>query len=271
MENTLHHQLKELYREKNSEIEVKLGRYRIDVVNGKRLVEIQRSGLSSIRQKIKRLCEEGYLVDVVKPVVTRKRIVKLTKKSGKVSHSRWSPKRCSILSFFDELIYFTDVFPHPNLKMIVPLITVEELRYPGQGRKRRRRKNNFLVQDRKIIEFLDSFEFSTVRHLQQLLPKLPKEFGTAELAKGLSVPRWEAQKIAYVLRKTGTVKEVGKRGNAIVCRLTRASEAKADLKQKARGKRKTIRDIRAFVESHQQRMKKATRANKTTRVKKKTA
>ena len=254
MENTLHHQLKELYREKDSEIEVKLGRYRIDVVNGKRLVEIQRSGLSSIRRKILRLCEEGYLVDVVKPVVTRKRIVKLTKQDGPVSHARWSPKRGNILSFFEELIYFTDVFPHPNLKMIVPLIAVEEIRYPGKGRKRRRRKGNFLVQDRKILEQFDSHEFSTVRDLQKLVPKMPKEWGTQELAKALQIPRWDAQKIAYVLRKTGTAKEVGKRGNAILCRWAKVAEAKADLKEKQSVKRKSIRDVRAFVESHKQRM-----------------
>jgi len=263
MENTLHHQLKELYREENSEIEVKLGRYRIDVVNGKRLVEIQRSGLSSIRRKIKTLCEEGYLVDVVKPVVTRKKIVKLSRKNGRVSDSRWSPKRCDILAFFDELLYFTDVFPHPNLKMIVPLITVEEVRYPGQGRKRWRRKGNFLVKDRKILELQDSYEFATVRHLQKLLPKLPKQWDTSELAKALSIRRHEAQKIAYVLRKTGTAKETGKRGNAILCRLTNAKEASADLKQKQAAKRKSLRDVRAFVESHQERLRKSAKAKRS--------
>lgn len=258
MENTLHHQLKELYREENSEIEVKLGRYRIDVVNGKRLVEIQRSGLSSIRRKIKHLCEEGYLVDVVKPVVARKRIIKLTRKNGRVSDSRWSPKRCDILAFFEELIYFTDVFPHPNLRMIVPLIAVEEVRYPGQGRKRWRRKSNFLVKDRKILEIHNSYEFSTVRHLQKLLPKLPKQWGTLELSEALSIRRHEAQKIAYVLRKTGTAKEIGKRGNAILCRLASAQEARDDLKQKQAAKRKSIREVRAFVESHQERMRRKT-------------
>ena len=256
MENTLHHQLKEIYREKDSEIEVKLGRYRIDVVNGKRLVEIQRSSLSSIRRKIKNLCEEGFLVDVVKPVVARKKIIKLTRKNGSESQARWSPKRGSILSFFDELIYFTDVFPHPNLRMIVPLITVEEIRYPGQGRKRWRRKGNFLVKDRKILEVLDSYEFSTVRHLQKLLPRLPKEWGTLELAKALSIPRWEAQKIAYVLRKTGTASEVGKRGNAIICQMTGAREARIELNAK-KVKCKSIREVRAFVERHKMRLEKA--------------
>ncbi|QEG24562.1 hypothetical protein [Mariniblastus fucicola] len=256
MENTLHHQLKEIYREDGSDIEVKLGRYRIDVVNGKRLVEIQRSGLSSIRRKILNLCEQGYLVDVVKPVVARKKLVKLTRKNGRVSDARWSPKKNSILGFFDELIYFTEVFPHPNLKMIVPMITVEEIRFPGHGRKRRRRKGNFQVKDRKILEVLDSHEFTTVGDLQKLVPGLPKEWDTGELAKAMSVPRWEAQKIAYVLRKTGTAKEVGKRGNAIVCRFASAKEARDELSAK-KTKRKSIKHIRTVVEAHKQRLRKS--------------
>lgn len=262
MENTLHHQLKEIYREEGSEIEVKLGRYRIDVVNGKRLVEIQRSGLSSIRRKIKHLCEEGFLVEVVKPVVARKKLVMLTRKNGRIKHSRWSPKKGNILSLFDELIYFTEVFPHPNLKMIVPLITVEEIRYPGQGRKRWRRKGNFQVKDRKMLELIDSHQLSTVGHLQKLLPRLPKEWGTQELAKALSIPRWEAQKIAYVLRKTGTAKEVGKRGNAIICQMTSSSEANKDLKSKQQSKRKSIREVRKHVESHKQRVLKSKKGNR---------
>ena len=263
MENTLHHQLKEIYREDDSHIEVKLGRYRIDVINGKRLVEIQRSGLSSIRRKILNLCEEGYLVDVVKPVVARKKLVKLTRKNCQVSRARWSPKTETILGFFDELIYFTEVFPHPNLKMIVPLITVEEIRFPGQGRKRWRRRGNFQVEDRKILEVLDSYQFSTVGDLQKLLPKLPKQWGTAELAKGLGIPRWDAQKIAYVLRKTGTAKEVGKRGNAILCRFASVKEANAELKAK-KTKRKSISEIRSVVAAHQERLRKSAKTRKRT-------
>ena len=59
METTLHQQLKEKFREPGSEIEVKIGRYRIDVVNGQRLVEIQRSGLAAIRDKINTLLQES--------------------------------------------------------------------------------------------------------------------------------------------------------------------------------------------------------------------
>ena len=111
METTLHQQLKEKFREPGSEIEVKVGRYRIDVVNGQRLVEIQRSGLAAIRDKINVLLKD-FEVDVVKPLIVRKRLIKFDQQEGKIVDQRWSPRRGSILDLFDELLYFTRVFPH---------------------------------------------------------------------------------------------------------------------------------------------------------------
>ena len=238
METTLHRQLKDYFRQSDSQLEVRLGRYRIDVVNGNRLVEIQRSGLASIRRKIQKLLEDGHVVDVVKPLIRRKRLIKLDSINGREVDRRWSPKKGSALSIFDELLYFTRVFPHPNLTLITPLIDIEEIRYPGQGKRRRRRKNAFQVKDQKILEMGEIVSYSTVRDLQKLLPKdLPRKFDTAELAQVLGIPRWEAQRIAYVLRKTFAAIETGKRGNAIVCRLATARESSKQLAAK-RPKRK---------------------------------
>ena len=233
LETTLHKQLKDEFCDPDAELEVKLDRYRIDVVSGDRLIEIQRSSLSSIRDKIQRLLKLGFTVDVVKPLVTRKRLVKLNKKGGSVVDSRWSPKRGTILDLFDELIYFTRVFPHPNLTLITPMIEIEEIRYPGSGKRRRRRKGDFIVEDRQILEMGDAAFFRTVEDLHRLLPKdLPKKFDTGELAKAMKVPRSQAQRIAYVMRKTGALVEVEKRGNAIVCRLVNKRESKKALTAK---------------------------------------
>lgn len=237
METTLHRQLKEQYREPGSRIEVKLGSYRIDVVNGNRLMEIQRSGLASIRDKINKLLKAGYLVDVVKPLVTRKRLIKLNKKNGKEIERRWSPLRGTILDLFDELVYFTRVFPHPNLTLITPLIQIEEIRYPGHGKRRRKRTGDFVVQDRMILEMGKAFTFRTVHDLHKLLPrKLPRIFDTQQLADGLSISRHQAQRIAYVMRKTGAAVETGKQGNAILCRLTTQRESRKVLAKKDPGK-----------------------------------
>ena len=156
METTLHRQLKDHFREPGSQVEVKLGRYRIDVVNGDRLVEIQRSGLSAIRDKINRLLGDGFRVDVVKPLIVRKRLIKLSRKNGKEIARRWSPLRGTALDIFDELLYFTRVFPHPNLTLVTPLVTIEEIRFPGHGKRRRRRSGDFLVKDRQIVEVAET-------------------------------------------------------------------------------------------------------------------
>lgn len=241
METTLHRQLKEHFLQPGGRAEVRLGKYRIDVVNGDRLVEIQRSGLAAIRDKVHRLVKDGYLVDVVKPLIARKRLVKLTSQDGVVSSRRWSPNRATILNVFDELLYFTRVFPHPNLRMLIPLIDIEEVRYPGHGRRRRKRKGDFEVKDRFILDIHQTQTFSTILDLQQLLPdSLPKKFDTAELAQGLDIDRHQAQRIGYVLRKTGVARESGKRGNAILYQLVSRRQAAADLKKK---RTKLIRTI----------------------------
>ena len=217
METSLHRQLKEEFRLPESEIEVKVGRYRIDVVNDGRLVEIQQSGLSSIRDKINNLLKQKYEVDVIKPLVTKKRLVKLDRKEGKVIDSRWSPKRGTVLDLFDELVHFTRVFPHKNLKLIVPLVQIEEIRYPGHGKRRRWRRNDFQIADRQLLEVDSIHEFKTAKDLQRLLPKgLPRKFGTQDLAERLDISRSFAQQIAYVLKHTRSTKAIGKQGNAIL-------------------------------------------------------
>ena len=57
METTLHRQLKEHYAEDPEQIEVKLGRYRIDAIAGGELIEIQHGSLAAIRDKIRTLLE----------------------------------------------------------------------------------------------------------------------------------------------------------------------------------------------------------------------
>ncbi len=222
METTLHKQLKEHYCGPKSEIEVSVDGYRIDIVDGKRLIEIQRSGLSSIRDKIQKLLKNKHQVDVVKPLVVRKRLIKLSRKNGKVIEERWSPKVGGPLDIFDELLYFTRVYPHPNLKLICPLVEIEEIRYPGHGRRRRRRSNDFQVKDRTLTKINGSSTYKTVADLHRLLPRsLPKLFDTGQLAEKLGIKRPIAQKIAYCLRKTGSAKQIGKRGNAILYELVK--------------------------------------------------
>lgn len=216
METSLHRQLKELYAQPGAELEAKLGAYRIDVLTDEAVIEIQHSGLASIRDKVRELLKSRKVV-VVKPIVASKRIIKRARKGGRVVDRRMSPKRGGVFDLFDELVHFTRVFPHHNLTLEAPLVAIEEWRYPGHGRRRRRRERDHVVEDQKLIEVQGAFRLATAADLAGLIDaKLPQPFHTGHLAEALSIDRWVAQRIAYCLRKTGAAREVGKLGNALL-------------------------------------------------------
>jgi hypothetical protein len=245
METSLHRQLKEVYAVGSAQMEVPLGDYRIDVVNSDVLIEIQHGSLSAIRDKVRKLLKK-YNVLIVKPILIEKRLIKLDKKGGKVVSRRKSPKTGKLLDVFDELIYFTRVFPHPNLYLEVPLVDVDEFRYPGHGRRRRHRKNDFQVQDRVLTQIRETHRFHTALDLARMIPSgLPRPFHTGHLAEKLGVQRWMAQRVAYCYRHMGTVKHVGKQGNANLYEFAKPkskvkskSKIKAKPKVKAKVKRK---------------------------------
>ena len=58
METSLHRDLKTLYVGQDAQFEVSLGGYRIDVMSGGHLVEIQHGSLAAIRDKVKTLLND---------------------------------------------------------------------------------------------------------------------------------------------------------------------------------------------------------------------
>lgn len=228
METSLHQQLKELYGGDNAQTEVRLDSYRIDAVDADGLlVEIQLGSLAAIRDKIGHLLEDHQVL-LVKPIVARKTLVKRKSKRGRVVDRRLSPKRGCVLDLFDELVYFTRVFPHENLTLETPFIDVEEWRYPGHGRRRRRRKGDFQVEDVKLVELHETQRFETAADLLDLIPRgLPVPFHTAHLAEALDCQRWIAQRIAYCLRQMGATRQVGKSGNTRLYEFTQPTQMKA--------------------------------------------
>jgi hypothetical protein len=215
METSLHRQLKEHYSAAvGGLVEQRVGRYRIDVVIGKELVEIQLASLSAIRDKIAALVKK-HDVRVVKPIVARKYLVKHQKAGGKVLSRRRSPKQGTVLDLFEELVHFTRVFPHRCLTLEVLLVEIEELRVPGHGRRRRWRRGDHQTEDQRLLAIVGGEKFQTAADLCRLLPKsLPSPFHTGHVAEGLAVQRWIAQRMAYCLRKTGAIEAVGKERGA---------------------------------------------------------
>lgn len=218
MESTLHRQLKRLYAPTDADAEVVVDGYRIDAIAEGRLIEIQSASLSSLVPKLKQLLVR-YSVTVVKPLAAKKFIIKRKKPEGKILSQRFSPKKESLLQLFEELVHFKDLFPHENLTIEVLLTEQVEHRVPKT--KSRRWRKDYRVLDRELIEIQSRVSVATARDLLGLLPNLPAPpFTTKELAESCSVPRWLAQKIAYCLRRAGSIDVSGKQSNALEYRYT---------------------------------------------------
>jgi hypothetical protein len=215
METTLHQQLKREYAGSPENTEVTVGRYRIDALRDDELIEIQFGSLSAIGDKCRRLLERHRL-RVVKPVIIRTRIAKRKKPDGPIVSRRMSPSRGSIVDVFDDLIYFTRVFPDRNLTLEIVGVHVEQVRVPRKGRRRWHR--NYQVQDTLLEKVVQRHEIRQSADLLQLLawPDVGDRFNTADLALAIDRPRWFAQKVAYVLRKTGAVETLSRTRSGVV-------------------------------------------------------
>jgi hypothetical protein len=216
METSLHRDLKAIYAGEHAQTEVRLGRYRIDVVDGSRLIEIQHGSLAAIRRKLVDLLA-SHQVHVVKPIIMRKTLVKRRRANGRVAERRLSPKRGSLVDLFEELVYIRNIYPHPRLSIEAVLVEIEEWRLPGHGRRRRWRRSDHIVEDQKLLSIHDAQHISTAADLELLLPgPLPRIFDTKELATHYHLPRHVAQRIAYCLREMRAVVQTGKRRNSLV-------------------------------------------------------
>lgn len=225
METSLHRQLKSYYAPNADCVEITLGSYRIDAVDGDRLIEIQHGSLGAIRDKVKCLLED-YDVHVVKPIAQRKYLIKRQKKNGETISARYSPRRGTIFDLFDDMVHFTNVFPHPRLTLEVAMTIQEEHRI---ARKPRRWKGkDYRVQDRVLRSVEEQIQFNTTADLLKLIPgKLPSPFHTKDLAKAAGIQRWLAQKMAYCLRNTGAIVLAGKEKNSLLYEIADENQAAA--------------------------------------------
>lgn len=197
-------------------MEVTIGAYRIDVVRGGELIEIQCASLSAIRRKTLDLLQR-HDVRIVKPSIHRTRICRRDRRGGATVSCRLSPRRGQPHELFEELIYLRDVFPHPRLTLEIPIIDVDQHRWVRQTKTRRRRDPGYVIEDTELTRVHASIELREPADLWKLLPPevaasaIPLTnhgsagFNTHDLAAAVGCPRWIAQRIAYVMRHCGAI------------------------------------------------------------------
>lgn len=220
-ESHLHAALKTWYAEEGDRFEVDVDGYIVDVVRGPLLVEIQTANFTAMKKKLARLLPE-HPVRLVYPIAYEKWIVKLDEDEETRLSRRKSPKRGAVEHVFYELVRIPHLLRDPHFSLEILLIQEEEhRRYAGRRAWRRR---GWVTHERYLLDVLERHLFTTPQALAGLLPPtLPRPFTTADLAQALGRRRPVAQKMAYCLRKLEVVKQVGKKGNAILYERSEAS------------------------------------------------
>ena len=215
-EKTLHRQLKERYRTKNSLVEEAVSGYVVDVVRPTELVEIQTRGFAGMKKKLAALLEE-HTVRLVHPVAKETLITIYNRTGTSIKSSRRSPKRGNLPFAAAELLYLAELLPHPRLTVELLLIRQEEFRRDdGRGSWRRR---GISITDRRLLGVEEKYVFQNPEEYLILLPEdLPTPFGHREIADRFRGTNLRgrlrlASQLTYLLRKLGLLKIVGKEGN----------------------------------------------------------
>ncbi len=188
--------------------------YIIDALVGNELIEIQTRNFGALKPKLAALLG-SHTLRLVYPVAVEKWIVR----SDAPFSRRKSPQRGRYEDVFRELVYLADWPAHPNLRLEVLLVRVEEeRRSDGRGSWRR---GGVSIIGRRLLEVVESRRFDTPHDLLALLPpSLPAQFTHTELAQHAGLPTYLCSRMTYTLRTLGLIQVCGRAGRKIIFQLS---------------------------------------------------
>jgi len=210
-ESTLHAQIKDWYARPQDRFEVKVDGSIIDIVRGPLLVEIQTSNFAALRKKLDKLIEHRK-VRVVYPLPRNKWVIRVSE-MGNILGKRRSPKAGKITDAFEELLRIPELINHPNFSLEILVVDIEEIRSDdGKGSRWRR---GVSIKDRRLVEVLESIEFTRSQDFLRFLPdNLKSPFTNKILAKAMGISSERATQITYTLRRMSVLEVVGKERNS---------------------------------------------------------
>jgi hypothetical protein len=218
-ESSLHRTLKYRYTGLKGKTEVETGEYIADGIDPDgEFIEVQTGSFAPLKDKVKEFTALGK-VKIIHPIALNTIIemyeCKNNGKPGKLLYKRRSPRKRTLWSFFDALVYAPLLPLTRGLRIEVVLVDVTEKRI-NDGKGARRRKG-VSIMDRELTSLHESVLFKKKSDYLRFIPfKKGWEFTSAMLAETAKITGETARKTLYVLTKMNMVSRIGKKNNLLV-------------------------------------------------------
>lgn len=213
-EKSVHLALKMFFEEDAAKREVPVGRYIADIKNDTGIHEIQTSGFGSMKRKLEAYLSQ-YEVELIFPVVEKKRVIWLSPETGEVVKEYDSPRHVIPAEIFKELLFIADHAFSDRLSYTLVSLAIDEVSLlDGYGKDKKRRSTKV---DKIPKELLDIKRYRTVSEMAELFPYCNGEIFTAEkLRKYLHAPGRNGWAALRFMELAGLCEKCGKDGNRIL-------------------------------------------------------
>lgn len=213
-EKSLHAILKRYFEPNETKHEVKVGTHIADIAREGEIIEIQTRDLYRLAPKLSTFLVENR-VTVVHPIVVKKRLFWLDKETGECKSARKSNKCGKEVDLLPELYGLRTFLHHPNFRVCVILLDVNEYRaLDGYGKDRKKRATKL---DRIPSALLDEIYLESPEDYRRFLPEgLPSAFTSEDYRKTAGCALWIAQRALNILSNMGLIREIGKQGRSKV-------------------------------------------------------
>lgn len=213
-EKTMHAVLKNYYASDDKMHEIPIENYVADIYTGTEIIEIQTRAMNRMRKKLE-VFLPLYPVTIVYPIPREKWLYWIDEETGEISQKRKSPKKGNPYQAFIELYKIRPFLSHPNFKLRLDLIDMEEYRLlNGWSRDKKKGSERY---DRIPTAFVEEVCIDCVRDYMQLIPyELPEQFTVKEFAKCARIPARLAGTVLLIFNDLELVSRVGKQGNSYI-------------------------------------------------------
>jgi len=217
-EKTLHAVLKHYFDSNTDNHEQKAGSFVADIINDSGIIEIQTRAFDKLRKKLAEFLETTQ-VTVVYPTPSTKWLLWIEKgfeesfyRHGETTKKRKSPKRGSIYDAIHELYKIKSFLNHPNFRLCIVFIDMEEYRcLNGWSKDKKKGSTRF---DRIPIEIVEEVYINNTNDFLKFIPnELDIQFTTKDYAKTAKINLRTSQTALNILHHIGVVERVGKQGN----------------------------------------------------------